>query len=107
MYTWQDTFVWLQNQVEARLAKTKTYNIAINACGKGANWLASLVCFQDLRAAGLLPDAVTCNSIITACTRGSGWPTSLAFLHKLWPAQLSPDIFTLSAAICACATVLH
>ena len=45
VHLWEDTFLWLAEQAATRLAKTKTYNIAITACGKGANWQAALTCF--------------------------------------------------------------
>ncbi|CAE7309802.1 unnamed protein product [Symbiodinium natans] len=98
MHLWEDTLLWLQGQVVARLATTKTYNIAISACGKGASWPAALACFGELLLRDLQPDVVTYNSAITACTHGSGWPTSLALLHELQTRQVTPDVFTLSAA---------
>eukprot|EP00439_Symbiodinium_sp_Y106_P025902 s1408_g3.t1 len=103
MHPWEDTFVWLAEQAAAGLAKTKTYNVAITACGKGANWPAALTCFQQIFLAKLQPDVVTYNSAITACTQGTSWPMSLLlFFELLDTGRLEPDSFSLSAALCAC-----
>ncbi|CAE7633443.1 EMB2654 [Symbiodinium sp. CCMP2456] len=105
MHLWEDTFLWLAEQAARRLAKTKTYNVAITACGKGANWRAALTCFQEIFLAKLQPDVVTYNSAITACTQGTSWPTSLLLFFDLLDTRLEPDSFTLSAALCACEPV--
>eukprot|EP00439_Symbiodinium_sp_Y106_P032877 s1408_g3.t3 len=108
MHPWEDTFVWLAEQAAAGLAKTKTYNVAITACGKGANWPAALTCFQQIFLAKLQPDVVTYNSAITACTQGTSWPMSLLlFFELLDTGRLEPDSFSLSAALCACAPAWH
>ena len=102
MHHWEDTFFWLRDQAEARLASTKTYNVAVDACGKSGNWQASLACFRELLLQELQPDAVSFNSASTACTQGSAWTASLALLQQLRSCEVEPDVFTLSAAVCAC-----
>ncbi|CAL1158927.1 unnamed protein product [Cladocopium goreaui] len=77
----------------------KSYNVAINACGKGNQWQLAVFLLEDLKVRTFQPDVVTLNSLISACREQ--WLLALHLLHEMIQGY-SVDVISFSAAIRAC-----
>ena len=77
----------------------KSYNVAINACGKGNQWQLAVFLLEDLKVRTFQPDIVTLNSLISACREQ--WLLALHLLHEMIQGY-SVDVISFSAAIRAC-----
>ncbi|CAJ1378606.1 unnamed protein product [Effrenium voratum] len=91
---------WIQTQVPSRVT-TKTYNVAISACGKSERWQEAVWLLQALPHAALEADVVTYNAAIAACGRGRQWARAIALL-ELAQLKAEADAIGYGAAIAAC-----
>ena len=63
-----------------------SYNAAIAACGKSKQVKQALDLFEELNAAGNLPDVVTYSALIDACGRANLLDQAFALLTR-WDVQ--------------------
>jgi pentatricopeptide repeat domain-containing protein 1 len=59
--------------------------------------------FEDMRAAGVLPDTVTYSTLITACANGGQWQEAVRVFEDMRAARVLPNTITYNTLITACA----
>ena len=78
-----------------------TYNSAVSACEKRAEWQQALNILQQLDTARLQPSLITCNSCISACEKAGQWQVALQLLCEVDARYLQPDVITYNSTISA------
>ena len=79
-----------------------TWNAAISACGKGAQWERALEMLEEMQRRGLQPNVITWSAAISACAKGAQWERALELFEEMQRRGLQPDVITWNAAISSC-----
>ena len=93
-----------------------TWNAAISACEKGAQWERALEMFEEMQRRGLQPDVITWNAVISSCQQSGSLDQAIDLfleaqiigIYSLWlnPATIDLHDLPLSVARAAVASVL-
>ncbi|CAE7947721.1 unnamed protein product [Symbiodinium sp. KB8] len=94
-----------RRRLGAKQADLITYNVAISACEKAAEWEPALSLLSKLGDASLIRDVVTYGASISACEKATRWPEALLLLGEA-EATVQANVIILSAAISACEKAL-
>ena len=78
-----------------------TFNSAINACGKSAQWETSVLLLKRMVDSNLTLGTDTMNSVMGACTAAGQWEWAL-WMFGTTLGSLSPDVITFCSALAAC-----
>ena len=87
---------------EAKSARVRDYNVAINACAKARQLGPALVLLGDMVKDGIEPDTYSYGSLLNACARTKDWETALVLLDDMEDQGVEQNVVTMSAAISAC-----
>ena len=67
------------------------YAAAISACAVGSAWPRAVQLFDEMRAANIQPDVVSCTALISALGADGQWQraeTVIRWMHEVWAASL-------------------
>eukprot|EP00928_Gymnodinium_smaydae_P076224 TRINITY_DN59200_c0_g1_i1.p1 TRINITY_DN59200_c0_g1~~TRINITY_DN59200_c0_g1_i1.p1 ORF type:complete len:408 (+),score=15.73 TRINITY_DN59200_c0_g1_i1:101-1324(+) len=67
-----------------------------------SRWYDALHRFDELRCAGIRPDAIAYTGVIAACGKGRRWDMSLALIRDMESFRVNVDLVCRSAAINSC-----
>ena len=78
-----------------------TQSVAINACGRGLQWQASLQMLADSATCRSFPNVVVFGTLLNALQNGSLWEQALMTLSMM-DAELEPSVACYDYALLAC-----
>ena len=80
-----------------------TYNAAISACEKVAQWQRALSMLAEMEARGVAPNVISYSAAISACEKAGQCDRALELLREMRNRGVAPNAITYNAAISACA----
>eukprot|EP00439_Symbiodinium_sp_Y106_P013112 s1745_g1.t3 len=84
-----------------------SYNSAISACGKSAQWHEALKVFETVATSKLRPTVISWSAAVSSCEKGVAWTEALALLRGMARRNVQADVFTYSALVTAGGKALY
>jgi len=98
-----DRFGSARRHVFDRQRAECSFNSAISACEKGAEWRWALQLLADVATARASPDTITFNSAISACENSFQWQVALQLLADMPASTIEQDVYSYNSTMSACA----